>query len=451
MTFGDFAAQPPELISGKIYAGPGGGSLLAAATAWEGLAGELQSTAASYASVVSGLVSDSWQGPSAETAAAAAAPYVTWISTTASQALEAAASARAAASAYEGVLAAVVPPPVIAANRSLLAALTATNIFGQNTASIATTESQYAQMWAQDVAAMFGYAGSSAAATQFTSFTAAPQTTNDGQATQAAAVAAAGGNTGASDFSTFLQQTLTALNTFNSQYTSYFKDLIDGVTGTAGSGTTASTLWESTYAMISQIGTQATWTNVINSTQNLGISQFKNFYKAPTLPTIPKSALGAGLNLGGPAGLARTVSASVGTAPVVEGLSVPPSWATSTPAIRLASTAIAAPGVTAVPMAGIPAGGFLGEGALGSLTGGALGSPAAHAVRSTGVMQTRTITGKRNQGPVPLHDVIEQLQQQPDAVQHWNVDEAGLDELVAKLSLQPGIHAVHVCEDGATV
>jgi PPE-repeat protein len=35
---------------------------------------------------------------------------------------------------------------VIAANRSLLMALVATNLFGQNTAAIAATEMQYAEM-----------------------------------------------------------------------------------------------------------------------------------------------------------------------------------------------------------------------------------------------------------------------------------------------------------------
>ena len=58
-----------------------------------------------------------------------------------------------------------VPPPVIAANRSLLAALVATNFFGQNTPAIAATEIQYAEMWAQDAVAMYGYAASSASAT----------------------------------------------------------------------------------------------------------------------------------------------------------------------------------------------------------------------------------------------------------------------------------------------
>ena len=84
----------------------------------------------------------------------------------------------------------MVPPPVIEANRALLRALVATNLFGQNTPAIAATETLYAEMWAQDAAAMFGYAGASASATALTPFTPAPQTTTGASAatsTQAAA------------------------------------------------------------------------------------------------------------------------------------------------------------------------------------------------------------------------------------------------------------------------
>ncbi len=56
----------------------------------------------------------------------------------------------------------------------------------------------------------------------------------------------------------------------------------------------------------------------------------------------------------------------------------------------------------------------------------------------------------RSKGPIPLDKVIAQLQEQPDQVQHWNVDEAGLDDLVAKLSTKPGIHAVHLTDGNAT-
>src|SRR5262249_33887306 len=81
----------------------------------------------------------------------------------------------------------------VATNRALLMALVATNIFGQNTPAIATTEAQYAEMWAQDTAAMFGYAAASAAATSLTPFTPPSSSTNSGgEAAQAAAVTQAG-------------------------------------------------------------------------------------------------------------------------------------------------------------------------------------------------------------------------------------------------------------------
>ena len=58
----DFGALPPEINSARMYAGPGSGSMLAAATAWDGLAAELQSTASSYGSVISELTGDAWVG-----------------------------------------------------------------------------------------------------------------------------------------------------------------------------------------------------------------------------------------------------------------------------------------------------------------------------------------------------------------------------------------------------
>ena len=41
----------------------------------------------------------------------------------------------------------VVSPPVIAENRARLASLASTNFMGVNTAAIAATEAQYAEMW----------------------------------------------------------------------------------------------------------------------------------------------------------------------------------------------------------------------------------------------------------------------------------------------------------------
>ena len=46
------------------------------------------------------------------------------------------------------------PPPVIAANRSLLAMLVATNFLEQNMPAIMATEAHYMEMWAKDAAAI---------------------------------------------------------------------------------------------------------------------------------------------------------------------------------------------------------------------------------------------------------------------------------------------------------
>ena len=51
----DFGALPPEINSARMYAGPGSGPMLAAASAWDVLAAELGSAASTYSSVVSSL------------------------------------------------------------------------------------------------------------------------------------------------------------------------------------------------------------------------------------------------------------------------------------------------------------------------------------------------------------------------------------------------------------
>src|SRR5208283_6123157 len=137
----------------------------------------------------SGLTGESWRGPASVFMAAAAATYVAWMGAAATQSEQAATQARTAASAYEAAFAATVPPPLIAANRTQLAMLVATNFLGINTPAIMATEAQYAEMWAQDAAAMYGYAGSSAAAATLTPFTAPQQNTNPaGLSAQSAAV-----------------------------------------------------------------------------------------------------------------------------------------------------------------------------------------------------------------------------------------------------------------------
>ncbi|EAY61055.1 PPE family protein [Mycobacterium tuberculosis C] len=174
----DFGVLPPEINSGRMYAGPGSGPMMAAAAAWDSLAAELGLAAGGYRLAISELTGAYWAGPAAASMVAAVTPYVAWLSATAGQAEQAGMQARAAAAAYELAFAMTVPPPVVVANRALLVALVATNFFGQNTPAIAATEAQYAEMWAQDAAAMYAYAGSAAIATELTPFTAAPVTTS---------------------------------------------------------------------------------------------------------------------------------------------------------------------------------------------------------------------------------------------------------------------------------
>ncbi|WP_415823745.1 PPE family protein, partial [Mycobacterium basiliense] len=171
----DFAWLPPEINSARIFSGAGSGPLYVAAAAWEGLAADLAASASSFDAVVSGLASGPWSGPASVSMAAAAAPYVGWLSAAAGQASAAASQAVAAATAFEAALSATVHPAAVAANRVSLVSLIATNFLGQNTPAIAATEFDYVEMWAQDVAAMVGYdSGASSVAAALTPFSLPP-------------------------------------------------------------------------------------------------------------------------------------------------------------------------------------------------------------------------------------------------------------------------------------
>src|SRR5262249_17016524 len=153
------AALPPEVNSARMYAGVGPAPMVAASAAWSALATELTTAANSFRAAVSALAAGPWVGPSSMSMTAAAAPYAWWVSGPAAQAQHPAAQLGSAVTAYETAFAATVPPVEIEVNRALMSALVATNFLGQNSSAIAATEAQYLQMWAQDAAAMYGYAG----------------------------------------------------------------------------------------------------------------------------------------------------------------------------------------------------------------------------------------------------------------------------------------------------
>ena len=120
-----------------MYAGAGSGPLMAAATAHANLSAEISTTASQWESIISMLTTEQWTGGGSGAAAAAAQPIVSYLTETAATLEQASVQATASAAAYEAAFAATVPPPVIAANRSLLATLVATNFLGVNSAAIA--------------------------------------------------------------------------------------------------------------------------------------------------------------------------------------------------------------------------------------------------------------------------------------------------------------------------
>ena len=164
---------------------------MAAASAWNGVAAEMSSAALGLNQVITELSGEEWLGPASASMAAAAQPYLEWMTTTGAQAEEAAAQAQSAAAAYETVLGSITPPPYIALNRAELAQATATNVLGQNNSIIAQLEAQYQEFWATNTAAMMNYADQSATATKLTSFGNAPAVANPAAATTQAAANAA--------------------------------------------------------------------------------------------------------------------------------------------------------------------------------------------------------------------------------------------------------------------
>ena len=382
--FMDFGILPPEINSGRIYSGPGSAPLLSAAAAWSGLAADLRSTAGDYSSTVAGLTSDGWQGPASGSMATAASSYAGWLNTTAAQAEQTANQSTAAAGAYETALAASVPPPVIAANRSQLASLVATNVLGQNTPAIAATEAQYGQMWAQDAAAMYGYAGSSAAAARLTPFAAPQQPTNPGAlSAQAAAVTQATGTSAGSNTQTALSQLTSAIPSTLQNLAAPGATVGSTSSGTSSTSSLFSQLFSSDgLGLNSNIWNTLTSTGAFNPTQVVQAITGSTFLGAGMengLGGLTPSALGGGLGSGvlgaagvpaapsGLGGLGGAVSGGLGRAATIGPLSVPPSWTPAAPTASplgsaLGGTPIEAPPGFGPAMPGVAPAGLGGRG-----------------------------------------------------------------------------------------
>ena len=365
----DLGALPPEVSSAMIYSGPGSSSLVAAASAWNALAAELASTAQGMDKVVTQLAGEQWLGPSSAAMAAAAQPYVAWTTTTAGQAEHAAAQAQSAAAAFETVFASVVPPPLIAANRAELAQAVQTNILGLNQNVIAQLEAQYGEFWANNASAMYGYAGSSAAATKITAFTDAPAIANPAAAASSTASTAA---TPATSIQSYIQGLLTNVQKRIQSLTNPFV----GPTATSQSGLTE--IWfllTGQTILPSNLGAltngYAPFASFFYNTEGLpyfsvGMGNFGTQIAkssgwlggaAPAAAAAVPNGIGG---LGSVGGTGGQVAAGLGSGAHVAGLTVPNSW----PGATLPSVA--------KPMSAIPVSEPItsGESGAGNLVGG---------------------------------------------------------------------------------
>lgn len=387
----DFAALPPEINSARMYAGAGSVPLLAAAASWHGLSAELASAAADYESIVSNLATGPWRGPASASMAAAAAPYMAWMGLAANHAQQTAMQATAAAGAYETAFAMTVPPPVIAANRAQMMSLIAANFLGQNTPAIAATEAHYSETWAQDAAAMYGYAGSSAAASTLTPFTAPPTTTNSGGAAmQAAAVTQATGTAAPKALSQLMSGIPQALQNLASPSVSAPASSSSGLSGILGlltggsSGNTALDNFWNTWGPSAN-----TWNTIFSSGFYMPSNTLAPFLglfggaaageAAAGEALAPAAAAAGGLGgtlaapPGGLGGLGGAVSAGLSQAGPIGALSVPPTWtasigaaASALPSIGLGNAPNIAAGGPGSLLGGIPLAGAAGHGMNGA-------------------------------------------------------------------------------------
>ena len=345
---------PPEINSGRMYAGPGSASLMASAAAWQALAAQLGSASGAFQSVVEALTATSWMGPSSMSMALAAAPYVVWMIATTMQCEQAAVAAGQAAATFEAARAGVVPPPVIAENRAQLATLVATNFMGFNTPAIAANEAVYDGMWAQDTTTMYGFASDAAGITgSLVPFTAPlPNSDPIGLAAQAAALGQSGGTAAGQQPMNFASSSLPGgidpetMLSMGPQLVSALPSALQGLSSSLSSG----------------LGSPASG---LGQFQSL-LSPFMSVLGNPGMLGMGTGGAGAASSVSGPglAGLSGAASAGAeveavaGKAGSLGGLSVPATWtagAAETTSTARAVTPVAASGGAAAPAAATPA------------------------------------------------------------------------------------------------
>jgi PPE-repeat protein len=414
-----FMMFPPEINSSLMYSGVGSGPLMAAASAWDELAADLETSANSFQAIVAQLTGATWLGPSSARMASATAPYVDWLAGTAGQAAQTGAQARLAAGAYESAFAGTVPPAVIAANRSLLAALVATNFLGQNTPAIAATEALYMEMWFQDGLSMDTYATVSQQAVVLPVQTPAPTTSDGGASSDAAAALQSIENSLTSamnNLSTTLQGLLTGNSTTGTSTNGLSSALSSAATNLGSSAAhSASALSSSSTATTAPVATTATgsifpvqaayyatmfasmpakmlisMSNSMNASQALQAGNQAMLANVSSMVDAKMKALLGGIS-GQMRGFGSSITAQLASAQRLGGMSIPNGWASSAPEMVRAApvlplNSVAAPNAAA-PLPNSP----YTQALMGAMNGRGMGTQAAKTASVK--VETRTPAG----------------------------------------------------------
>jgi PPE-repeat protein len=408
-----FMMFPPEVNSALMYAGAGSGPLMAAASAWDELAADLETTAASYQAVIQELTGGPWLGPSSVQMTSATAPFIAWLQGSSIQAAQTSAQASLAAAAYEGAFDSTVPPTVIAANRALLAALVATNFLGQNTPAIAATEALYMEMWFQDGLTMDTYALVSQQATALPAQTPAPTTSDGGTSADAAAAAQSTANTLGTDLQALLQAYLSGnttttggTNPLTGAWTSVLTDLsvptsLDStllstlaptsVATSVGSIFPVQALYYGTMLASMPAKMLISMANSMSSAQAMQAGQQAVLADVSQLVDGKMKAMMSGIS-GQMRAFAQTISAQMAGANRLGGLSIPNGWANKAPEMAVRAAPVLPPNsVSPVnPSAGLPNSPFT-QALMGSLSGRGMGTQAAKTAPVK--VETRTPAG----------------------------------------------------------
>jgi PPE-repeat protein len=247
-------------------------------------------------------------------------------------------------------------------------------------------------MWAQDTAAMYGYAASSASATSLTPFTPPQQNTNPGGSTAQSAAASQAAGTSAGN----VQSTVSSIQQAFSSVPNALQSLATGAAAPAQTDplSTLSNLISifldapaaiATFAAdipFGTLGVVALPLDIIGAGTGLHTDQLVSGWNGekawPDTGPAPVEAFPARL-LNLPPGTLPppSLSAGLGEANTVGALSVPPTWTVATPAVKPISYTLPALSETTVTASAGPAaeagsGSMLSEMALAGMAGRAM-------------------------------------------------------------------------------